>query len=95
MPSLPGCASQGDTVEESLEMIKDAIEGHLQVMKEDNKGKGQESWMTGPHNLKPERGGEGAGACRVGCKGAKRQPRSLQKKETQIFSPFPYIKASP
>ncbi len=33
-PSLPGCASQGDTVEESLEMIKDAIEGHLQVVEE-------------------------------------------------------------
>ncbi len=28
-PSLPGCASQGDTVEEALEMIKDAIKGHL------------------------------------------------------------------
>lgn len=33
-PSLPGCASQGDTVEEALEMIKDAIEGHLQVVEE-------------------------------------------------------------
>lgn len=30
-PSLPGCASQGDTVEEALEMIKDAIEGHIEV----------------------------------------------------------------
>lgn len=29
--SLPGCASQGDTIEEALEMIKDAIEGHLEV----------------------------------------------------------------
>ena len=28
-PELPGCASQGDTVEEALEMIKDAIAGHL------------------------------------------------------------------
>ena len=33
-PSLPGCASQGDTVEEALEMIKDAITGHLEVSKE-------------------------------------------------------------
>ncbi len=33
-PSLPGCASQGDTVEEALEMIKDAIEGHLEVLEE-------------------------------------------------------------
>ncbi len=37
-------------------MIKDAIEGHLQVIEGgQQKGKGQESWMTGPHNLKPER----------------------------------------
>jgi len=33
-PALPGCASQGDTVEESLEMIKDAIEGHLEILRE-------------------------------------------------------------
>ena len=33
-PALPGCASQGDTVKEALEMIKDAIEGHLEVMAE-------------------------------------------------------------
>ena len=31
-PSLPGCSSQGDTVEEALEMIKDAIKGHLEVV---------------------------------------------------------------
>jgi len=36
-PSLPGCASQGDTVEEALEMIKDAIKGHLDVLKEEKK----------------------------------------------------------
>ncbi|GBE00641.1 MAG TPA: MerR family transcriptional regulator [Nitrospirae bacterium] len=36
-PSLPGCASQGDTVEEALEMIKDAIEGHLEVLEEGRK----------------------------------------------------------
>jgi predicted RNase H-like HicB family nuclease len=36
-PSLPGCASQGDTVEESLEMVKDAIEGHLDILEEDGK----------------------------------------------------------
>jgi predicted RNase H-like HicB family nuclease len=33
-PALPGCASQGETVEESLEMIKDAIEGHLEILRE-------------------------------------------------------------
>ena len=37
-PTLPGCASQGDTVEEALEMIKDAIEGHLEIMAEDERG---------------------------------------------------------
>lgn len=38
-PSLSGCASQGDTVEEALEMIKDAIEGHLDITREDRKHK--------------------------------------------------------
>ncbi len=36
-PSLPGCASQGETVEEALAMIKDAIEGHLEVETERGK----------------------------------------------------------
>lgn len=39
-PALPGCASQGDTVEEALEMIKDAIEGHLEVIEEEAGKKG-------------------------------------------------------
>jgi predicted RNase H-like HicB family nuclease len=33
-PGFPGCASQGDTVEEALKMIKDAIIGHLEVVAE-------------------------------------------------------------
>jgi len=36
-PSLPGCSSQGDTVEEALEMIKDAIIGHLEIAEEKRK----------------------------------------------------------
>ena len=36
-PTLAGCASQGDTVEEALEMIKDAIKGHLEAAKEQRK----------------------------------------------------------
>jgi len=36
-PELPGCVSQGDTVEEALDMIKDAIEGHLEILEEDKK----------------------------------------------------------
>ena len=36
-PLLSGCASQGDTVEEALEMIKDSIKGHLEVLEEEKK----------------------------------------------------------
>jgi predicted RNase H-like HicB family nuclease len=38
-PSLPGCASQGESVEEALEMIKDAIKGHLEVLEGQKKVK--------------------------------------------------------
>lgn len=38
-PSLQGCASQGDTVEEALEMIKDAITGHLEILAEKERDK--------------------------------------------------------
>lgn len=38
-PVLPGCASQGDTVEEALEMIKDAIGGHLEVSAEKSRAR--------------------------------------------------------
>lgn len=37
--SLPGCASQGDIAEEALEMIKDAIKVHLEVVEEEKKGR--------------------------------------------------------
>lgn len=30
-PDMPGCVSQGETVEEALDMIRDAIRGHLEV----------------------------------------------------------------
>jgi predicted RNase H-like HicB family nuclease len=33
-PALPGCVSQGDTVDEALENIKDAIRGWLEVASE-------------------------------------------------------------
>jgi len=38
-PSLPGCSSQGDTIEEALEMIKDAIKGYLEVKAEEGRMK--------------------------------------------------------
>ena len=38
-PELPGCSSQGDSVEEALDMIKDAIKGHLEVEEELKKQK--------------------------------------------------------
>ncbi len=33
-PELPGCSSQGDSVEEALDMIKDAVRGHLEIQEE-------------------------------------------------------------
>ena len=33
-PELPGCSSQGDSVEEALDMIRDAIKGHVEVQEE-------------------------------------------------------------
>lgn len=32
VPSLPGCISEGETLQEALENIKDAIEGYLHVL---------------------------------------------------------------
>jgi len=34
-PSLPGCVSQGDSREQAIFNIKEAIEGYIQVLKED------------------------------------------------------------
>lgn len=36
-PDIPGCASQGDTVEEALAMMKDAIKGCLEVLSKKKK----------------------------------------------------------
>jgi antitoxin HicB len=35
VPSLPGCITWGETVEHALEMVKDAIEGYIAVLKEE------------------------------------------------------------
>lgn len=34
VPSLPGCISEGDTYQEALENIKEAIEGWIEVSRE-------------------------------------------------------------
>ncbi|HDZ01537.1 MAG TPA: type II toxin-antitoxin system HicB family antitoxin [Nitrospirae bacterium] len=36
-PALPGCHSQGDTFEEALENIKDAITTYLRMIAEETK----------------------------------------------------------
>jgi predicted RNase H-like HicB family nuclease len=35
-PSLPGCVSQGSTREKAIENIREAIEGYILALKEDN-----------------------------------------------------------
>jgi antitoxin HicB len=35
VPSLPGCITWGETVEHTLEMTKDAIEGYIAVLIEE------------------------------------------------------------
>ncbi|HPZ07193.1 MAG TPA: type II toxin-antitoxin system HicB family antitoxin [Candidatus Eremiobacteraeota bacterium] len=35
-PSLPGCVSQGITKEEAIKNIKEAINGYIKAMEEDN-----------------------------------------------------------
>ncbi len=35
VPALPGCVTQGETFEEAVEMIKDAMQGYLEVLKEE------------------------------------------------------------
>lgn len=35
VPALEGCYSQGETIEEALENIKEAIELHLEILREE------------------------------------------------------------
>ena len=37
VPALPGCISEGDSIEEVLTNIKDAIEGWIKVMVKHNR----------------------------------------------------------
>lgn len=45
-PLLPGCHSQGDTTEEALENIKDAIVVYLEMISEKEKGRLYEVEIT-------------------------------------------------
>jgi predicted RNase H-like HicB family nuclease len=36
VPSLPGCISQGDTREQALTNIRDAIRGYIEALEADN-----------------------------------------------------------
>ena len=33
VPSLPGCVTFGKTIDEALDMVRDAIEGYMQILK--------------------------------------------------------------
>jgi len=44
-PSIPGCISQGKTIKEALDNIKDAIYGCLEVMNERTKIQGNARLM--------------------------------------------------
>lgn len=37
VPALPGCVTQGETVDETLERAKEAIAGYIECLKEDGK----------------------------------------------------------
>ena len=43
VPALQGCVTQGETFEEAVTMIKDAIEGYLAVLKDEGETIPQES----------------------------------------------------
>lgn len=36
VPALPGCVTEGDTLEEAMKMVKDAISGYIVSLKKHN-----------------------------------------------------------
>ena len=38
VPTLPGCYSQGETIEETMSNIKEAIEAHLLALRDEKEG---------------------------------------------------------
>jgi predicted RNase H-like HicB family nuclease len=45
-PSLPGCISQGETKEAAIRNIKEAVQGYIQALEEDNLPIPQEHFDT-------------------------------------------------
>lgn len=45
-PSLPGCISQGRTKEETIKNIREAIEGYILALKQDNLAVPEERFET-------------------------------------------------
>jgi predicted RNase H-like HicB family nuclease len=45
VPSIPGCMTQGETFEETIKNVKDAIVGCLEVLKEE----GEKAPVENPH----------------------------------------------
>lgn len=37
VPMLPGCSSQGETIEKTLGNIKEAIEGHVEALRQEGR----------------------------------------------------------
>jgi predicted RNase H-like HicB family nuclease len=38
VPALPGCYSQGETVQEAVEKVREAIEAHLEALRQEGQG---------------------------------------------------------
>ena len=45
VPALPGCFSQGETVEETLSNVKDAIECHVACLREEGQVVGDDNGL--------------------------------------------------
>ncbi|HEX9912550.1 MAG TPA: type II toxin-antitoxin system HicB family antitoxin, partial [candidate division Zixibacteria bacterium] len=51
VPAMPGCYSQGKTIEEVKKNIKEAIEGWIEVMNEKADLKTQNSWKLKKYEI--------------------------------------------
>lgn len=45
VPALPGCYSQGETVEDALANTREAIEAHVAALREDGQDVGQDTGL--------------------------------------------------